>query len=90
MANVTIALKLFIDDTGTGLTSVNPQAIVTVGSDKFACSTDRVNLTLTNGYVEMSVEGRNIYKYTVGDTFGGVAKTASEMFDSLQQGIAKA
>lgn len=90
MANVTIALKLYLDDTATGLGAVNPQAIVTVDSDKFACSTDRINLTLTNGYVEMSVEGRNIYKYTVGDTFASTAKTASQMFDAIREAIAKA
>lgn len=89
MANVIITLKSFNDDTGTGLTSSYPQAIITVDSDKFACATDKLNLTLNNGYVELSVEGRNIYKYTVGDTFAGVAKTASEMFDAIREAYAK-
>lgn len=90
MANVTITLKLFNDDTGTGLSAVNPQAIVTVGTSKFACATDRINLALTDSFVEMSVEGRNVYKYASGDTFGGVTKTASEMFDAIREAIAKA
>lgn len=89
MANVVIELKEYIDPTGTGLTNIVPMAVVTVDSNRFACATDRMNITLENGYVELSVESRNIYKYTVGDTYSSVAKSAAQMWDSLTQAIAK-
>lgn len=90
MANIVIELKEYIDPTGAGLTTIVPMAVVTVDSNRFACATDRMNITLNDGYVELSVEGRNIYRYTVGDKYSSVVKTASQMWDSLQQAIAKA
>lgn len=88
MANIVIELKDFIDSQGASLT-IAPQAVVTIDSNRFACATDRMNITLENNYVELSVEGRNIYKYTVGDTYSSVAKSAAQMFTALQQAIAK-
>lgn len=89
MANIVIELKEYIDPTGTGLTNIVPMAVVTVDSTRFACATDRMNITLNGGYVELSIESRNIYRYTLGDTYSSVAKTASQMWDSLTQAIAK-
>ncbi len=89
MADISIDLKDYLDTTGSGITVIAPMAVVTIDTNRFACASDRINLTLNSGYVEMSVEGRNIYRYTVGDTYASVPKTASQMFSEIQLAISK-
>jgi|SanBayMetagenome_1026888.scaffolds.fasta_scaffold51894_2 hypothetical protein len=84
MADLTINKRDYIDSTNSQIITVAPLVTLDIdGKTVVACQSSRLNLTWLKdlNFFELSIDAKNIYKYTQGDTFsGGSVADAEAMY----------
>ena len=74
MADLTITKRDYTDSSNSQIITVAPLVTLDIDGDtEVTCQSSRLNLTLidSENFFEISIEGKNIYRYTQGDTLTG-------------------
>ena len=74
MADLIITKRDYTDAGNSAITSVAPLVIIDIDNNTImACQSSRLNLTLVKdlNFFELTIDAKNIYKYTNKDTFAG-------------------
>ena len=81
MADLTVTKRDYTDSSNSQIITVAPLVTLDIDGDtEVTCQSSRLNLSLidSGNFFEISIEGKNIYRYTQGDTLAGSAVNDSK------------